>query len=146
MNNGMMTYALSVSSDTVYKAFSPEAWAKALEVTILGMAMIFAVLSILWGVLALFKVIFANDNGVKTEKKATKPVPVKKAEEPVVETPAPEAVAVENDGGDELIAVITAAIAAYRAAEGESPATAGGFRVVSFKRAGTARAWNKKNG
>ena len=46
-----------------------------------------------------------------------------------------------DDG--ELIAVITAAIAAYRASEeGMSAAEAGGFRVVSFKRASTGRAWN----
>ena len=39
-----------------------------------------------------------------------------------------------------LLAVLTAAIAAYRSEEGLPE---GGFRVVSFKRAG-GRAWNAK--
>ena len=41
-------------------AFSPERWAYAGQMTLLGMLMIFSVLAILWGVLALFKVIFAQ--------------------------------------------------------------------------------------
>ena len=46
-----------------------------------------------------------------------------------------------DDG--ELIAVITAAIAAYRASEeGLTGDDVNGFRVVSFKRATKGRAWN----
>ena len=136
MNVQMFTsYALSVGSDTKYQAFSGDAWAKAAEVTVLGMGMVFAVLAILWGVLAIFKLVFAK------EKKPSNTV---KAEVPKAAEPAPVAVEAVTDDG-ELIAVITAAIAAYRASEeGMSQTEAGGFRVVSFKRAGTGRAWNSK--
>ena len=129
------SYALSVGSDMKYQTFSGEAWSKAAEVTLLGMGMVFAVLAILWGVLAIFKLVFARE---KKPSKASAP----KVEAPKAAEPAPVAVeAVADDG--ELIAVITAAIAAYRASEeGMSAAEAGGFRVVSFKRASTGRAWN----
>ena len=103
-------------------------------VPLFGMVMIFAVLSILWGVLSLFKFFF-----VKPEKKVEKSAPVEVKAEPVVES-AP-VVASTND--DELVAVITAAVAAYIASE--DPAVAqNGFRVVSFRRANGGRAWNSK--
>ena len=130
----MAAYALSVSSDTKYTAFSADAWAKAAEVTVLGMGMIFAVLAILWLVLAVFKNIFAKDTakGQKPEKKEPTPV----AE------PEPIAVTPQTDDG-ELVAVISAAIAAYRASEeGVTGEAVNGFRVVSFKRAAGGRAWN----
>ena len=136
MNIQMLTgVMLSVNPDTKYPAFSIDALAKAAEVAVLGLGMVFLVLAILWGVLAIFKVIFGG------EKKAKK--------EPVKETVAPAAVAepepdeAQDDG--ELIAVITAAIEAYRASEsGGDEDYAGGFRVVSFKRAGAGRPWNSK--
>ena len=54
----------------------------------------------------------------------------------------PEPTVVQTDDG-ELVAVITAAIAAYRSSEeGLTGEAAGGFRVVSFKRAAGGRAWN----
>lgn len=126
-------YLLSVGSDMSYKAFSAEAWAKAAEVTILGMGMIFAVLSLLWGVLAIFKIVFARQ-----PKKKETPATAEKAE-PVVETPIIEQPS-END--DALIAVITAAIEAYRAGEGIADESVSGFRVVSFRRADKGRSWN----
>ncbi len=126
-----MGYALSVVSDTKYPMLSSEAWAKAAEVTILGMLMIFAVLSILWAVLAIFKLLFVG----KTEKAAQAP----KTEPTVVAPPVVE----ESADDGELIAVITAAIEAYRATEdGMDSASASGFRVVSFRRAGAGRPWN----
>ena len=135
--NGQMIqgFLLSVSPDTKYTAFSADAFMKAAEVALLGIAMVFLVLAILWGVLAIFKVVFAD--GKKKEKI-----------ESVSETPAPVAepvpvADVQDDG--ELIAVITAAIEAYRAAEsGGDENYAGGFRVVSFRRAGAGRPWNSK--
>lgn len=141
MNIQMLaSYALNVSSDTKYEAFSGEAWAKAGEVTLLGMGMVFAVLAILWAVLAIFKLLFAKDTqgaqstqSTETKKAVSAPT--------VAEAPAPAAAAVSDDS--ELIAVITAAVAAYRASEeGMNDAEAGGFRVVSFKRAANGRAWN----
>ena len=130
----MSAYALSVSSDTKYSAFSAEAWTKALEVTILGMGMVFAVLAILWFALVIFKTVFAKDQN--KSKKVEVSTPASVAE--------PEPVAEADDG--ELIAVISAAIAAYRAEEeGCVGEDVNGFRVVSFKRAAKGRAWNFKN-
>lgn len=130
----MSAYALSVSSDTKYSAFSAEAWTKALEVTILGMGMVFAVLAILWFALVIFKTVFAKDQN--KSKKVEVSAPASVAE--------PEPVAEADDG--ELIAVISAAIAAYRAEEeGCVGEDVNGFRVVSFKRAANGRAWNFKN-
>lgn len=117
-------------------AFSPERLALAGQMTLIGMGMIFAVLAILWAVLAIFKLIF-----VKPEPKKAKPEPVAKAAPAVVAEPEPVVVAEQND--DELIAVITAAVAAYIADE-EPDAYQGGFRVVSFRRANGGRAWNAK--
>ena len=127
-------YALNVSSDTKYPAFSADAWMKAAEVTLLGMVMVFAVLGILWLALSVFKLVFARDKakGKTAEMRVT-------ATEPKSE---PMPVAKETDDG-ELIAVITAAIAAYRASEqGLTGEEVNGFKVVSFKRATKGRAWN----
>jgi hypothetical protein len=75
-----------------------------------------------------------------------KPAPKPRAEvKPVAEPePVAEVTPAASVGGndDELIAVITAAIAAYIASE-EPEAYQGGFRVVSFKRS-TQGAWNRK--
>ena len=138
--NGYMVYALSTLSDTKYTAFSSEAWMKAAEVAIVGMLMIFSVLAILWGVLALFKLIFAPQS---KEKKAPK-VEEKTVSEPVAveENTVAEVAPATTSNDAELIAVITAAIAAYRASEGLEGAAINGFRVVSFKRANAKRAWN----
>ena len=137
-----MYYALAANSDVRYAAFSGEAWAEAGKVTLLGMLMIFGVLSLLWGVLAIFKVLFVK--GDKKEKQEKKVSPEPKKAEPVAKVEAPVSVApsaATND--DAMIAVITAAITAYRASEeGMDSASASGFRVVSFKRAGRCRAWN----
>lgn len=130
----MMYYALNANVDTKYKAFSGEAWAEAGKVTLLGLGMIFAVLALLWLVLAVFKVLFVK-NGAK------KPAETKVEKAPAAD-PVPAQVAAPSDD-EALIAVITAAIAAYRASEeGMDSAQAGGFRVVSFKRAGRGRSWN----
>jgi len=104
---------------------------------LLGMAMIFAVLALLWGVLAVFKLIFVG----KTE---TKPEKEKKSEEipqPVSVAPAP--VQPQNED-EQLIAVLTAAIAAYRATETGGEIAPNGFRVVSFRRTNGGRSWNAK--
>ena len=128
----LSAYALSVSSDTKYAAFSSDAWAKAFEVTLLGLGMVFAVLAILWLALSVFKFVFAKNT--KKNKKTDTAAPAPAAE--------PEPTVAQTDDG-ELVAVITAAIAAYRSSEeGLTGEAAGGFRVVSFKRAAGGRAWN----
>lgn len=106
------------------------------QTVLLGMGMVFAVLAILWLILSVFKLIFAGKTP-KAEKPAAKKV---EAEAAPKSAPAAPVVTQSND---ELIAVITAAVAAYRAEEGENAAD-GSFRVVSFTRVKSGRAWNSK--
>ncbi|MBQ8141028.1 MAG: OadG family protein [Clostridia bacterium] len=131
-------YALAVSSstDSLGGAFSAERWIYAGQMTLIGMLMVFAVLAILWAVLAIFKVIFAGKEPKKV--KTESPAPVVNTVPQTVVTPA------VNTSDDELIAVITAAVAAYMAEETGNSVPDGSFRVVSFRRAGAARSWNKK--
>lgn len=105
-----------------------EAIGYGLQTALLGMAVIFSVLGTLWAVLAIFKTIFYKQP--KTEKK---PEPVKAEAPAPVAAPAPAPAPAEPAAADdaELVAVITAAIAAMM----DAPQTS--FRVVSFKR--TAR-------
>ena len=131
--NYLQAFALSIREDGTYAPFSGEAFKYAGEMTLLGMGMIFTVLALLWGVLAIFKLVFA-EKAPKTEK--PKAAPVAPAEPTSVEEAA-SAMATDDTA---LIAVLTAAVAAYRDAEGES----GGFRVVSFKRASGSRGWNAR--
>ena len=137
LSNFLTFSALEIRADGTYTPFSADAWSYAAQMTLLGMGMVFTVLAVLWAVLVLFKVIFAGRKS-KAEKKAA-PKMEKPAEAPVVAS----AVAAAQTGDDELVAIITAAVAAYMADEGiEAPA--GGFRVVSFKRVQGGRAWNSK--
>ena len=103
-----------------------------LELLVVGMGTVFAVLIILWGLLALFKVVFYDlKNKAKTAPKAK--------EEPKAEpAPAPVPAPAASDDG-ELIAAITAAVSAYLDAEAQAngmTACDTRFRVVSFRRAG----------
>ena len=111
-----------------------------IEMLVVGLGTVFAILLILWGVLALFKVVFydlKNPNAKPAEKNAA---PAAKAPNPEpapapVAAPAPAA---QSDDG-ELVAAITAAVAAYLDAEAQANGMAvcdTRFRVVSFRRAG----------
>lgn len=121
---------LIAATENLGDAFSAERWAEAGRMTLLGMVMVFAVLGLLWTVLAIFKLAMAEKAPkVKEEKPLSSSAPV--AEEELV---------VADDG--ELVAVIAAAIAAYRASEGMDASDASAFRVVSFRRAANGRAWN----
>ncbi len=136
MNSMMLNrMALEIRADGTYAPFSADAWKFAGQMTLMGMLMVFSVLATLWGVLAIFKLVFAGKTKKAPAEKKSAPAPVAPAAKPA----APAPVAPAEDNG-QLIAVITAAVAAYRASEGE----VGGFRVVSFKRAGGARSWNAK--
>ena len=109
-----------------------EAIGYGLQTALLGMLVIFAVLSVLLIVLTAFKFIFYKQP--KTEKKAAPvkvetPAPAPVAAPAPAPAPAPAEPAAADDA--ELVAVITAAIAAMM----DAPQTS--FRVVSFKR--TAR-------
>ena len=105
-----------------------EAIGYGLQTTLLGMAVVFAVLIILMIVLTVFKFVFYKQPN--TEKK---PEPGKAEAPAPVAAPAPAPAPAEPAAADdaELVAVLTAAIAAMM----DAPQTS--FRVVSFKR--TAR-------
>lgn len=126
---------LALEADGTYTPFSGEAIKYALEMVLLGMGMIFAVLGVLWGVLAIFKFVFARpQKEKKAEPKKAEPAPTQAA------TPAP-APAATNDA--ELVAILTAAIYAYES-EKNPDAPIGNFRVVSYRRANGGRSWNAK--
>ena len=90
------------------------------QVVLIGMLTVFSVLGLLWGCLAIFKLVFHDIPAKKTKKVAIESETVESIVEPVSSA----------DQDEEIVAVIAAAIAA---AESES----GGelkFKVVSFRR------------
>ncbi len=112
------------------------------QTIVLGMGMVFAVLGLLWAILSVFKLVFAGKSPKEPKPQKVKPVkekPVEKVEKKAAPAPAPVATA-QDDGA--LIAVITAALAAYMAESGEE--YTGGFRVVSFTRVRGGKPWNSK--
>ena len=118
----------------------------AVQGTVTGMLMIFAVLGLLAIIVSLSKVIFFDIPNKKREaEKASKmaSAPTETTKPQVVEESAQdEYVSAEDD--TQLAAVITAAIAAMLDSEQYSNEFQSGFRVVSFKRVNTNGAWNKK--
>ena len=106
-------------------AFSGARWLYAGRMTLLGMGMVFLVLTMLWAVLKIFeKCLYRPKKSV--EPKKAESVQAAPTAEPVAAPPAPAAT---DDGV--LLAVITAAVAAAMDEEG-TPSN--GFRVVSFKK------------
>ena len=138
MNLFVNQTVLAITKDT--PLFAPERFAEAGKMILLGMGAVFSVLIILLLVLQLFRV-FAYDLPKKRKEAEKKTEAPAAAAVPVVES-APAEEVIPDDG--ELIAVISAAIAAYRAAEGMPAEEIGGFRVVSFRRAPKGSAWNNK--
>ena len=118
-------------------ALSPARLQKAGLMIIQGMGMVFLVLAVLWLVLLVFKKVFYKEGG--------KPAKAPKAEAPVAPvTPAVPAapVAPATDDG-QLIAAITAAVAAYIESDPAlSSQFASGFRVVSFTKKNGKSSWN----
>ena len=119
----------------------------AIQGTVTGMLMVFAVLGMLFGIVSLSKVFLydipnrKNNKGKKENKNAPAAAP---AAEPTPVAASAVAPAVEESADDgELAAVITAAIAAMLDSEEYKNEFVGGFRVVSFKRSGSG-AWNRK--
>lgn len=96
-------------------------------VTLLGMAAIFGVLALLWGVIELLH-FSMNLPGKRKAKKANAATEATTAP---TGKPAPEAVEPKPTDDGAIIAAITAAITAARTEEGVTT----GFRVVSFRRA-----------
>ena len=98
---------------------------KAGTVTLLGMATIFAVLALLWGVVQLMHLVM---NLVQRKAAKQEVQPVSQTVEPVA----------QEEPGDEdgaIVAAITAAILVARTEARNST----GFRVVSFRRAGSGK-------
>ena len=94
-----------------------------LQVTLFGMAVVFAVLILLWGILEIFRVLFYE----LPKKKAESAKPA----EPETPAPAPveEPVETAEETDDaEIVAAIMAAISVVM----DKPQTS--FRVVSFRR------------
>jgi len=141
MNQLLTNTALAVHNITKdTPMFAPERLAEAGKMILLGMGAVFSVLAILWAVLAIFK-IFSYDLPKKRAQSAKK----EEVPEVVVAASVAEPVAEEvYDDDGALIAVIAAAVAAYRASEGITPEAVGGFRVVSFRRVNQRSAWNSK--
>lgn len=133
MNTLTAVQILEVTKDTAFTNVG-DALSFGLPLSLFGFATVFAVLILIWAILALFKVFFytipnAKKNGATPKVEPKKEAVVKAAEAPVAVTAAP----VANKGNDgEIVAAIIAAIEAYRAGTGH--AAPGGFRVVSFKK------------
>ena len=127
------------TEDVLGGAFSAERIKYALEMTGLGLLAVFAVLALIWGILAIFKV-FMYDIPNKKLKKAVK------EEKNIDVAPAEVVITPEASSNDATVAAIMAAISAYIA---DDPALSeqypNGFRVVSFKRVRDKAFWNSKN-
>lgn len=111
---------------------SPERLELAGQVFLIGMGMVFAVLALLWGILALFGKVMTR---TKKQTAPAEPVAPVEPAAPVAEEPVADAATVAEADDGELIAVITAAVAAAIESDEElSSRFASGFRVVSFKK------------
>jgi len=117
-----MNFLLSVSPDQFDQPIRDTlGWTETLgfggQMLLLGMGAVFAVLGIIWALLTVFKLVFAN-----TSSKEKKPA--------VKQEAAPQQTPVYTPGDSEIVAVIAAAIAMAENESGENLK----FRVVSFKR------------
>ncbi len=140
INNELLRLGeLAAREDGTFAPFSWDAWEYALEMTLIGMGMIFAVLATLWAVLAIFKFIFVKPQGATKKSETPKAVEAPKVEA----TPAPVYTAPSATDDAALIALLTAAIVAYESENGNE-VDPSSFRVVSFRRTNGGRAWNSK--
>ena len=133
-------FATEVGKDTKPEDFS-ERLEYALQGTVTGILMVFGVLTLLTLILYLSKVVFYDVPKKKHEKEKEEKAAAFKPFEP---TPVVEEPEVNEADDTELVAVITAAIAAMLDSEEYADQFKSGFRVVSFKRADNTGAWNKK--
>lgn len=125
-------------------AFSAERWSYVGQMTLLGLLMIFAVLAILWAVLAIFKLIFAGPTE-KTKAKEKAPEVVSKTVTAAVEERAVvKGIVASTLSDEELVVILTAAVAAYMSEESSEQIDMNSFRVVSFRRVGGGHSWNSK--
>lgn len=102
----------------------------ALPTALFGFFTVFFVLALLWGIIALMKVFFYTIPEKK--KHASNGTPAASGDNVAkMQTISADGAAAAVLPETELIAVITAAVSAFRAASGEA---VNGFRVVSFKK------------
>lgn len=140
------TYEL-VASDNGGKldmGLKPESFSERLEYaiqgTVTGLVMVFAVLALLCAILYISKYVFYDVPNKKKLGNDAKGAAGETATAVVAEAQT-ENTDIADDG--ELAAVITAAVAVMLDSEEYKNEFAGGFRVVSFKRS-TNSAWNRK--
>ena len=142
--------ATEADSGKLDMALKPESFGDrlgyAVQGTVTGILMVFAVLALLCLILYASKLVFYDIPNKKVEK-ARAAREEKKAETPAdgadnIESETENAIVSETDDG-ELVAVITAAVAAMIESSEYKNEFAGGFRVVSFKR-NEKTAWNRK--
>ena len=125
--------------------FAYDTWGEKLalcgRMLLTGMGTVFLVLAFLWGVIAIFgavaKLAEKRERERIMEEVRNSPAP-NDAKKPV-SVPETSPVEEEEENSGALIAVITAAIEAYRSAEG---LPAGSYRVVSFRKKNTKKSWN----
>ena len=103
-----------------------------IETALLGMGIVFAVLIIIWIILAIFGKVATAGTKTKKEKPAPKATPF------TAPATAPAVTPVAASDDSELVAAITAAVSLCM----DMPV--GTFRVVSFRKTNTKQAWNKK--
>lgn len=120
--------------------FSAARWAYSGQMMLLGMAMVFLVLAILWGILAIFA---RTMGGAEKPAKPEKPTVAEAKPAPAQAAPAPAVTATPQASDDAIVAAITAAIAmTIESDPALASQFASGFRVVSFKKKSGKNAWN----
>ena len=127
---------------------NPEGFSDRLEYavqgTVTGILMVFAVLTLLTLILYGSKYVFYDMPNKRHEKAlAQKAASAAEVDAPKSEPAVVEAAPVAQNDDGELIAVITAAVAAMIDGSEYKDEFVGGFRVVSFKRS-EKTAWNRK--
>ncbi|MBQ7324255.1 MAG: OadG family protein [Clostridia bacterium] len=109
---------------------------------LMGIVVIFAVLALLWLILEVFGAVARRGQEAPAKPKVQTPAPVVETPAAPVQQTAPMQQA-PSAGDDEIVAAITAALAVYLEEAKASSHSINGFRVVSFKKVGTAAHWNQ---
>jgi len=128
MNNLLLTASLSLGEKTALSG----------EMLLRGMGTVFLVLLILWGIIAAFGMAFSAVKSPAKKPAEKKTAPAPKTTPAAKLEPKPVSATVQTQSDDTVIAVICAAIEAYRAEEGLSGLP---YRVVSFKRKSGKKSW-----
>ena len=114
----------AVTKTTEFESLS-EAFAYGLPTSLFGIAVVFGVLALIWGILSVMK-IFLYNIPMARKNKAKEDATEKKSQPELVNL----APVTATSGDNAIVAAIIAAICAFRGMTGEN----GSFRVVSFKK------------